>query len=175
MLINMENGATSEVWMIGREGMIGMAALLDSETAAQQMAVQIPGSAWRLGLPRCREAFEQSAAFRRAVLRLTEATLNFAAQTAACNRLHSVERRLARWLLMASDRVEADTMPLTHEFLSSMLGVRRPGVTVAAGQLQRSGLIRYRYGRVTVIDRRTLETAACECHHADRERFERLS
>jgi CRP-like cAMP-binding protein len=94
-----------------------------------------------------------------------------ASQTAACNRLHSLEQRCARWLLNASDRIGSDTMPMTHEFLSSLLGVRRPGVTATAGELQRSGLIRYHRGRLTIVDREGLQATACECYLFDREHF----
>jgi CRP-like cAMP-binding protein len=103
-----------------------------------------------------------------------EAMLNLSAQTAACNRPHSIEHRCARWLLMASDRTASSLLPLTQEFLSSMLGVRRAGVTEIAGELQRSGLIRYRHGHITIVDREGLEATACECYQIDRDRFDRL-
>ena len=107
-------------------------------------------------------------------MRHADALLNQSAQTAACNRLHSIEQRCARWLLMASDRIEADTVPMTHEFLSSMLGVRRAGVTVTAQELQRSGLIRCRRGQLVILDREGLGMAACECYPIDHARFEQL-
>jgi CRP-like cAMP-binding protein len=108
------------------------------------------------------------------MLRFTEGILNLSAQTAACNRLHSIEQRCARWLLMTVDRVQSNQIPITHEFLSSMLGVRRAGVTVTAGELQRSGLIRYDRGRLTIVDGQGLESAACECRRIDHERLNQL-
>jgi CRP-like cAMP-binding protein len=136
--------------------------------------VQIPGDALRMNAVRCKAAFDQSAGVRRLALRFTESMLNLSAQTAACNRLHSIEQRCARWLLMASDRIGADVMPMTHEFLSTMLGVRRAGVTVTAQELQRSGLIRYHRGEVTIRDHDGLAESACECYRIDHDRFERL-
>jgi CRP-like cAMP-binding protein len=174
VLTNMANGSTIEVGMIGMEGVIGVSALLGAEVSVQMVLVQIPGTALRMSASRCRAIFDHSAAFRAAVLRFTEAILNVSAQTAACNRLHSVEQRCARWLLMASDRIGSKTMPMTHEFLASMLGVRRAGVTTTAGDLQRSGLIRYHPGQLTIIDRDGLESSACECYRIDHDQLDRL-
>ena len=174
MLTTMADGSTIEVGMVGMEGMVGVSALLGGETSAQQVIMQIAGAGLRMNAALCKAAFDQSEAVRRVMLRFTEAVLNLAAQTAACNRLHSVEQRCARWLLMSSDRTQSDMLPLTQEFLSSMLGVRRAGVTETAGELQRSGLIRYHHGQITVIDREGLEATACECYRLDRDRFDRL-
>ena len=124
--------------------------------------------------PSAKAAFDRSEPVRRVALRFTEALLNLSAQTAACNRLHSIEQRCARWLLMAMDRTETDRIPLTHEFLASMLGVRRAGVTNVAGELQRSGLIRYHHGQLSIIDREGLEANACECYRIDHDRLSRL-
>lgn len=158
--------------MIGMEGMVGVPVLLGDETSAQRVIVQVPGTALRMKAAPCKAAFDESAAVRRVLLRFAAARLNFSAQTAACNRVHSIKQRCARWLLMSSDRVQSDVMPMTHEFLSSMLGVRRTGVTTIAGELQRSGLIRYQRGQVTIIDHAGLEAAACECYRIDHARFE---
>jgi len=174
VLTDMANGSTIEVGMIGSEGMIGVPAMLGAETSAQQVIVQVGGNALRMNVALCKAAFDQSAAVRRVVHRFTEAMLNLGAQTAACNRLHSVEQRCARWLLMCSDRIQAETMPMTHDFLSSMLGARRAGVTEVAGELQRSGFIRYHRGELTIVDREGLEASACECYQLDHARFERL-
>jgi CRP-like cAMP-binding protein len=174
VLTTMANGATIEVGMIGAEGMVGLPALLGGEISAQHVVVQIPGNALRMNAALCKTGFDQSATIRAAFLRFTEATLNLSAQTAACNRLHAIDQRCARWLLMAFDRIQSDMMPMTQEFLSSMLGVRRAGVTEAAGELQRSGLIRYQHGRITLIDREGLEASACECYQIDHERLLRL-
>jgi CRP-like cAMP-binding protein len=167
----MADGTMIEVGMIGIEGMIGVSIILGAERAAQSVLVQIPGAALRMNAARCKAAFDHSAAVRAVALRFTEAMLNLSAQTAACNRLHSIEQRCARWLLMASDRIGSDRMPMTHEFLSTMLGVRRAGVTTTAGELQRSGLIRYRHGQLTIVDHDGLEAAACECYRIDHGRF----
>ena len=174
VLTNMADGSTIEVGMIGMEGMVGIPALLGGEISAQQVIVQVPGTALRMNAALCKAAFDQSEAIRRVALRFTEAILNLSAQTAACNRLHSIEQRCARWLLMAIDRVQSDEIPLTHEFLSSMLGVRRAGVTNTAGDLQRSGLIRYRQGLLTIVNRDGLEATACECYHIDHDRLNGL-
>jgi CRP-like cAMP-binding protein len=117
---------------------------------------------------------DQSAAVRAVFMRFIETLLYVAGQTAACNRLHSIEQRLARWLLMSRDRQQTDIMPMTHEFVASMLGVRCAGVTETACELQRSGLIRYHHGRLTILDREGLEATACECYRIDRDRFMRL-
>jgi CRP-like cAMP-binding protein len=174
ILTSMADGSTIEVGMIGMEGMVGVPALLGGEISAQRIIVQVPGTALRMSAALCKAAFDQSEAVRRVALRFTEAILNLSAQTAACNRLHSIEQRCARWLLMAIDRTQTDRIPLTHEFLASMLGVRRAGVTVTAGELQRAGLIRYHHGQLTIVDRDGLEANACECYRIDHERLNRL-
>ncbi|HZU91586.1 MAG TPA: Crp/Fnr family transcriptional regulator [Stellaceae bacterium] len=170
----MRDGATAEVGIIGTEGMAGFPALLGAEASGQHVMVQIPTTALRVNIAACRDAFEQSAGVRQVIHRFTVAFLDLSAQTAACNRLHSIERRLARWLLMARDRIQSDRLQLTHEFLASMLGAHRGGVTQIAGELQRSGLIRYHRGQIDILDRTGLEATACECYQADRNRFESL-
>jgi len=172
VLTNLTNGSVIEVGMIGREGMVGVPVLLGDETSVQRVIVQVPGTALRMKAARCKTAFDESAAVRRVLLRFTAAILNMSAQSAACNRAHSMKQRCARWLLMSSDRIQSDVVPMTHEFLSSMLGVRRTGVTAIAGELQRSGLIRYRRGQVTIVDHGGLEATACECYRIDHARFE---
>ena len=139
----MTDGESIESGMIGMEGMVGLPAHFGATVSGQQVIVQAPGSALRMGTAKCRAAFDQSAAVRRVILRYAGVLLNIASQTAACNRLHSVKQRTARWLLMMYDRLRTEEMPLTHDFLSTMLAVRRPGVTEVAGELQRAGLIRY--------------------------------
>ena len=171
ILTSMANGATIEVGMIGSEGVVGVAALLGGEASTQQIIVQVSGAALKMPAARCQEAFEQSPTFRAAVLRYVAVLLDLGAQTAACNRLHTIEQRCARWFLMALDRVPGDSLPMTHEFLASMLGVRRAGITETAGELQRSGLIRNHRGEVTVVDRPGLEAAACECYGLDHARL----
>jgi CRP-like cAMP-binding protein len=173
VLTNLTNGSVIEVGMIGREGMVGVPVLLGDETSVQRVIVQVPGTALRMKAAPCKTAFDESAAVRRVLLRFTAAILNMSAQSAACNRAHSMKQRCARWLLMSSDRIQSDVVPMTHEFLSSMLGVRRTGVTAIAGELQRSGLIRYHRGQVTIVDHAGIEAAACECYRIDHARFER--
>jgi CRP-like cAMP-binding protein len=160
--------------MVGSEGMVGLPALLGAEVSAQQCMAQADTQSLRVGVARGREAYEESREVRRVFNLFTQALLNVGGQTSACNRLHSIEQRLARWLLMASDRLQSDVLPLTHEFLSSMLGVRRAGVTSVAGELQRTGLIRYRSGRIEIIDREGLEATACECYGIAQEHLSHL-
>ena len=174
VLTTMANGAAIEVGMIGMEGLVGVSALFGAEVSSQNVICQIPGTALRMNTARCVDAFNQSAEVRKVLLRFADALFNLSAQTAACNRLHSIEQRCARWLLMARARHTSDVIPMTHEFLSSMLGVRRAGVTETAGELQRSGLVRLQQGKVTIIDRDGLEGAACECYALDRDRLDHL-
>jgi CRP-like cAMP-binding protein len=174
VLTMMEDGASSEVGMVGPEGLIGVSALLGGSVSAQHVVVQLPATAHLIPATRCKTVFDRNPGVRKVLLRFVEDLLNLSSQTAACNRLHSVEQRTARWLLMAADRVGSPVLPLTQEFLAAMLGVRRSGVSEAAGELQRSGLIRYRRGEITIVDREGLERTACECYGLDRERVERL-
>ena len=162
----MADGSTIEVGMIGSEGMVGVSALL-SGGSPPHIIVQVPGRALRTSLTHCYRAFNESVTVRSVFLEFAGMLLRLSSRTAGCNRLHSIEQRLARWLLMARDRFNSDTIPMTHEFLASMLGVRRAGVTTTAGELQRSGLINYRQRSVTIRDRDGLETLACECYEAD--------
>jgi CRP-like cAMP-binding protein len=173
VLTMMEDGASSEVGMVGSEGLIGVSALLGGSTSAQHVVVQLPGTAQHIPAARAKALFDRNPGVRAVLLRFIEDLLNLSSQTAACNRLHSVEQRTARWLLMAADRTRSTVLPLTQEFLAAMLGVRRSGVSEAASELQRSGLIRYRRGRITIVDRAGLEKTACECYGLDRQRVER--
>lgn len=165
------NGAMSEVGMIGPEGVVGVSALLGAERSAQHIIVQVPGVALRIDAALCKVAFDQRPDMHAIVLRFIDTFLNLSAQTAACNLRHSADQRCARWLLMAYDRAQSDTIPMTHDFLSSMLGIRRTGVTAIAGRFQQSGLIEYRRGQVTLVDRPGLEATSCECYGVDRERL----
>jgi CRP-like cAMP-binding protein len=171
IVTNLTNGSMIGVGMIGIEGMVGVSVLLGDETSAQRVIVQVPGTALRMKAALCKAAFDESAAVRGVLLRFAAALLNLSSQTAACNRVHSMKQRCARWLLMSRARIQSDVVPMTHEFLSSMLGVRRTGVTAIAGELQRSGLIRYHRGQVTIIDHAGLEATACECYRVDHARF----
>ena len=171
VLAIMENGASIEVGMIGVEGIAGVPALLGERQSAQRIVAQLPGSALRMNASRCKELFEERESVRKVFLPFINALMNLSAQTAACNRLHSMQQRLARWLLLSSDRIQSNILPLTHEYLSSMLGVRRAGVTETAGELQRRGLIRYHHGQITIVDHKGLQAAACECYALNREQF----
>ncbi|WP_119460403.1 Crp/Fnr family transcriptional regulator [Rhodospirillaceae bacterium SYSU D60014] len=168
-----ENHAV-EVGTVGREGLVGTPVALGTDRAPVKALVQIPGTAQRLPAGLLRDEMNGNAALRDLVLRYVQALFVQVSQTAVCNRLHTVEERLARWLLMAHDRAETDRLPLTQEFLAIMLGVRRAGVTVAAGTLQNAGLIRYNYGRITVLDRASLEASSCACYGLAKDECDRL-
>ena len=135
---------------------------------------QIPGTGWRVGAAAVKQAFGTSPTLRSLLLRYAQAYHVQVAQTAACNGHHLLEKRLARWLLLAHDRAEDDRFPLTHEFIAMMLGVRRAGVTVAAGILQKTGMISYAHGHITILDRPGLEAASCECYRIVQQQFEQL-
>ena len=164
MLAYLEDGDAAEVGLVGREGMVGLPVLLGADRDDLEAMVQSPGTALRMDAAAFREELESIPAFRALLLRYALVHHGQVARTAACNGRHHTDQRLARWLLMAHDRARADEFPMTHEFLSMMLGVRRAGVTVAAGQLQKAGLIRYERGCIEVTDRPGLESAACECY-----------
>jgi CRP-like cAMP-binding protein len=170
----MEDGSTVEAGSIGREGMAGLPILLDAGTTPSQTLTQIPGQAVRVKAQIIKEAFDAGGALQKILHRYIHTTIVIGSQTAACNRLHQIEARLCRWLLMSSDGVGSEELFLTQEFLSTMLGVRRAGVSEAASQLQGKGLIRYQRGRIQIVDRKSLETAACECYGVVRAEYERL-
>jgi CRP-like cAMP-binding protein len=170
----LDDGATVEVGVIGSEGMVGTSVLMGSETASLEAYVQIAGSALRMKTSFLIQEAEECRELRQRLLRYAQALMFQISQSAACNARHSVEERCARWLLTAQDRVGGNHVQLTHEFLGVMLGVRRAGVTVAAGTLQSAGLIRYHRGRVTVLDRPGLEAASCECYGLANEEYARL-
>jgi len=154
--------------------MLGVQVLLGDDTSLNEAMVQIPGSALRLPAAVLRHEADASPELRTVMLRYAQAFLNAATQSAACNRAHLLEQRLARWLLTARDRAGDDRLPLTHEFIAMMLGVRRAGVTVAAQSLQSAGLIHYAHGRITIADREGLEVAACECYEVIKRDYARL-
>ena len=174
MLATLEDGDAAEVGVIGYEGMIGLPVLLGADRDDIEAMVQCPGTALRIEAAAFREELERTPAFRDLLLRYALVHHGQVARTAACNGRHHTEERLARWLLIAHDRAEVDDLPMTHELLSMMLGVRRAGVTVAAGALQRAGLIRYERGRIQITDRPGLEAAACECYGIARRAQDRL-
>jgi CRP-like cAMP-binding protein len=175
VVIDMADGGTVEVGTVGREGLAGLPVFHGAGTSPTRVYCQVPPCVCRrLPAAAFAEEVRRGGPLSRLVHRFAQATLNLSAQSVACNRLHPVEERLARWLLMTHDRVDGDGLRLTQRILSEMLGVRRESVTVAAGALQRAGLIRYTRGRVTVLDRAGLEAVACECHRVVRAEFDRL-
>ena len=174
LLAVMQQGDAIEVATVGCEGAVGALAGLGPRRSYTRDVVQVAGVASRIASARFRKVAEESEAIRDVIVRYGEILLVQVQQTAACNALHDVEERLSRWLLQARDRVTGDTIRLTHEFLSQMLGVRRPTVTVVARMLQDAGLIRYHRGHIEILDRRGLEARACECYAAMRQQIDRV-
>lgn len=164
-----------EVGMVGREGLLGAHLVLGVSTTPLHALVQGPGAAWRIGVVPFRRALERSKTLDGILRRYVSVLMGQLATSAACTRFHKVGPRLARWLLMSQDRAQSPTFHLTQEFLAYMLGVRRVGITAAAGDLQDAGLIRYHRGQITVLNRRGLERAACACYAADRQMYEQLA
>lgn len=173
LLTPRDNCASLEVGLVGDEGMVGIPLTLDVATSPLRALVQGAGTALRMDAAAFRRELDRSAPLHRALNRYLYVTLAQLAQTAACTHFHMVEARLARWLLMTHDRAHADAFRLTHELIAQMLGVRRVGVTKAAGALQQRRLIRYHRGSITVLSRRGLEAASCACYGAGREVYER--
>jgi CRP-like cAMP-binding protein len=164
MVAYLEDGDAAEVGLAGYEGMVGLPVLLGADHDDIEAMVQSPGTALRMNARAFREELERIPSLRNLLLRYALVHHGQVARTAACNGRHHTDQRLARWLLMAHDRSQEDDFPMTHEFLSMMLGVRRAGITVAAGLLQKAGFIRYNRGRIEVTDRPGLESVACECY-----------
>jgi CRP-like cAMP-binding protein len=171
VVARMKDGAMIEVGTIGREGTTAVPLVMGSETTANESFCQVPGKALKMPARTFRILLAGSQVFRKFVNRYLQAYVNMLGQLAACNRLHSVYERCARWLLMTCDRVGSNTFPLTHEFLAFMLGSRRSGVTVAAAILQKAGFIRYSHGTITILNRAGLETTTCECYKITTEQF----
>ena len=164
VVTTMAEGGTAEVGVIGNEGIVGSVHILGSASDQTQCFMQLAGTAIRIPFSHFREAFRSSEEIRDRVLEFVQYQSLSISQIAACNRLHGAEERLARWLLMVSDRIDADTLNLTQEFLAEMLGAQRTTVTLVAGTLQESGLIEYRRGHVRIVNRESLEDAACDCY-----------
>jgi len=167
MLTVLEDGGMVEIATVGREGMVGVSAVLDGTPVTSAAMVQgETDTCYRMKVDAFRREVDRRGAFHELMAHYAQALFGFVAQSTACNAIHSVEQRLARWLLMALDRMGSDEFPLTQEFAAMMLGASRPTVTVVAGTLQRAGLIKYRHGHVTIVDRENLEAASCECYRA---------
>ena len=172
LLTVLEDGSAVEIATVGSEGMVDFAAYLDLESPARWL-VQVPGAAVRVDASVLRHLSEDSLELRAVMHNYMLAMFVLVSQTAACNRLHPVEERCARWLLMTHDRVDDDTFPMTHEFLADMLGVRRPSVSIAMNILSKAGYVRYRRGKVEIADREGLEQATCECYRVLALQFEK--
>jgi CRP-like cAMP-binding protein len=175
LLYTLLSGVTAEMGLIGNEGVIGIALFMGGETTPNRAVVQGTGEALKLRTKAMLLEFSRGGEFQQLLLRFTQALITQISQTAICNRLHSVEQRLCRWLLMTHDRTHSDELQMTDEFISNMLGVRREGLTLAALNLQEKGLISYVRGRIAIVNRLEMETHACECYAVVREEHSRLS
>jgi len=170
----MENGASAEIAVIGNDGLVGIALFLGSETMPNRAVVQSAGQAYRLKASVFKQECNLSGPFQRLLLRYTSALLTQMAQTAVCNRHHTVDQQLCRWLLLCLDRLPSNELTMTQELIANMLGVRREGVTDAAGKLQSAGLIEYSRGHIRMLDRPGLEARVCECYAVVKKEFSRL-
>lgn len=170
----MANGQAAEVGTIGNEGLVGVPIVLGDDRAPTSIYIQVPGDGLRMPAVLFKKELARSATMQVVMLRYVHALFNQVAQSAACNHFHSLEQRCCRWLLMTRDRMQSDEFLLTQEFLAMMLGVQRPGVSIAAGGLQRAGLITYKRGNVTILDGAGLKKRSCECYGISKREFDRL-
>jgi len=174
LLYVMEDGASAEISVVGNEGLIGIALFMGGETTPSRAIVQSAGHAYRLIGRELKEEFHRNGQMQLLLLRYTQALITQMAQTAVCNRHHSVDQQLCRWLLLSLDRLSSNKLTMTQELIANMLGVRREGVTEAAGKLQKLGVIRYSRGQITVLDREKMEQLCCECYAVVRKETDRL-
>src|SRR6188768_4473605 len=174
LLYVMKDGASAEIAVVGNEGAIGVALFMGGETTPSRAIVQSAGSAFRLDGKRLKIEFNRHGQMLHVLLRYTQALITQMAQTAVCNRHHSVNQQLCRWLLLSLDRLRSNELKMTQELIANMLGVRREGVTAAAGELQKAGVIRYSRGRISVLNRTKLEKLACECYSVVKKESDRL-
>jgi CRP-like cAMP-binding protein len=174
LLYTMIDGSTAEMGLVGQEGVVGIALFMGGETTPNRAMVQGGGAAYRMKASAMLDEFKRGGEFQHLLLRYTQALITQISQTAVCNRLHSVEQRLCRWLLMTHDLAQTDELEMTHEFISNMLGVRREGVTVAAQRLQEKGMISYVRGHIQILDREQLLTHVCECYQVVKAEHARL-
>jgi len=174
LLYVMSDGASAEIAVVGREGILGIALFMGGETTPSRAIVQSAGHGFRLKSQLLKDEFNRAGPVMHLLLRYTQALITQMSQTAVCNRHHSVNQQLCRWLLMSLDRLSSNDLTMTQELIANMLGVRREGVTEAAGKLQRAGLILYNRGHITVLDRPGLEAQACECYQVVKTEFDRL-
>jgi CRP-like cAMP-binding protein len=174
LLYTMENGSSAEMGLTGNDGVVGIALFMGGGTMPNRAVVQSAGGAFKMKAKRLQAEFALGGTFQRLLLRYTQALITQISQTAVCNRLHSVEQQLCRWLLLSHDRLNTNELVMTQELIADMLGVRREGVTVAAGRLQDEGAISYVRGRIQILDRDKLEAAACECYQVVKDEVDRL-
>jgi len=170
----MEDGSSAEIAVVGNEGVVGIALFMGGETTPSRAVVQSAGHGYRVRGAVLKKLFESSGNVQHLLLRFTQALITQMTQTAVCNRHHAVDQQLCRWLLLMLDRLSSSEVLMTQELIANMLGVRREGVTEAAGKLQGEGLIEYRRGRIRVLDRSRLETRVCECYSVVKREYERL-
>jgi CRP-like cAMP-binding protein len=174
LLYVLADGSSAEIAVTGREGLVGISLFMGGETTPSRAVVQSAGEAYRLNAATLKNAFERGGALQHVLLRFTQALITQMAQTAVCNRHHSVDQQLCRWLLLSLDRLPTSELVMTQELIANMLGVRREGVTEAAGKLQADGLIHYRRGRINVLDRAGIEARVCECYSVVKKEYDRL-
>jgi len=174
LLYMMENGASAEISVVGNDGLVGIALFMGGESTPSRAIVQSAGSAYRLVAQRLKDEFQRNGELLHLLLRYTQSLITQMSQTAVCNRHHSVDQQLCRWLLLSLDRLPSNRLTMTQELISNMLGVRREGVTEAAGKLQKLGVIEYSRGRITVLDRPKLEKLTCECYAVVKKETDRL-
>jgi CRP-like cAMP-binding protein len=174
LLYVLADGATAEIAVTGNDGLVGIALFMGGETTPSRAVVQSAGHGYRLRASVLKREFERGGALQHLLLRYTQALITQMTQTAVCNRHHSVDQQLCRWLLLTLDRLPGNQLVMTQELIANMLGVRREGVTEAAGKLQEAGLIEYSRGRITVIDREKLESRVCECYAVVKREYDRL-
>lgn len=174
LLYVLENGASAEIAVVGQDGLVGVSLFMGGETTPSRAVVQSAGTAYRLAAPRMKEEFTRGGSMQHLLLRYTQALITQMAQTAVCNRHHTVDQQLCRWLLLSIDRLKVPQVNMTQELIANMLGVRREGVTEAAGKLQDAGVIRYRRGSIDVLDRPRMEELSCECYEVVRRETDRL-
>jgi len=174
LLYVMEDGSSAEIAVVGNEGIVGISLFMGGETTTSRAVVQSAGHAYRLRGQSIKDSFLRAGTMQRLLLCYTQALLTQMAQTAVCNRHHSIDQQLCRWLLISLDRLPSNVLVMTQELIANMLGVRREGVTEAAGKLQRAGLIHYNRGKITVLDRPGLERRVCECYQVVKTEFDRL-
>jgi CRP-like cAMP-binding protein len=174
LLYVMEDGASAEIAVVGREGLVGVSLFMGGESTPSRAVVQSAGQGWRLRAAELKHEFHRSGPVLHLLLRYTQALITQMAQTAVCNRHHSLDQQLCRWLLLSLDRLDGPDLAMTQELIANMLGVRREGVTEAALKLQKAGLIRYARGHITALDRPGLEARSCECYAVVKKEYDRL-